>query len=305
MSRAVVVTGATRGVGRAVAEALAASGASLVVNGRNADALDALVGDVGSSADVVGVPGSVADPGVASALVDTCVERYGRIDALVNNAGIVRDRTTLRMSVAEFDDVVAVNLRGAWLCGRAAALAMKQTGGSIVNVVSEVAFYGAVGQSNYMASKAGLIALTTGWAQELARYGIAVNAVSPAALTEMSEVVLERARATAVADGRPAPGPRDLGIGDPAEIAPLITYLASDAARQVTGQVFSFNGRELGVWSFPAVAATATAQTWTEQAIGATLAGRLPLQKPSPGLAELVATNALADVAALEVSMKP
>lgn len=294
MSRAAVVTGATRGVGRAVAEALASSGASLVVNGRDGDALDALVDRLGTGADVVGVAGSVADPAVAAALVDTCVARHGRIDALVNNAGIVRDRTTLRMSVEEFDDVIAVNLRGAWLCGRAAALAMKETGGSIVNVVSDVAFYGAVGQSNYMASKAGLVALTTGWALELARYGIAVNAVSPAALTDMSQVVLERAGTAAAADGRPAPEARDLGIGQPAEIAPLITYLASREASEVTGQVFGFDGRNLGVWSFPAVASMATAEAWTEEEIGEALAGRLPLQKPSPGLSQL-----------LEVSPKP
>lgn len=275
---AVIVTGATRGVGLAVARELAATGADLVLNARDAAALDHVV-DALSGARVVGVPGDVSHQAVAERLVDTCVERFGTPDALVNNAGIVRDRTTLRMTTSEFDDVVAVDLRGPWLCGRAAARAMRDRGGAIVNVVSDVAFYGAVGQSNYMAAKAGLIALTTAWSLELARYGIRVNAVSPSALTDMSRVVLDRARDAARADGRPLPDAGDLGIGHPDQIAPLIGYLAGPEATTVTGQVLSFDGRTISAWSFPQVVARATAPTWTQADIAAAFArGDVPTQ---------------------------
>ncbi|MDQ1735095.1 MAG: hypothetical protein QOH56_1346 [Pseudonocardiales bacterium] len=279
--RSVVVTGASRGVGRAFALALADAGARLVINGRDADALDSLAEDLrGRAAEVVSVAGSVAETDVARSLIQRCVSSFGRVDALINNAGIVRDRTTLKMSPDEFDDVIAVNLGGAWRCGRFAAEAMRETGGgSIINIVSEVAFYGAVGQSNYAASKAGLVALTVEWALELGRYGIRANAVSPAALTDMSAVVLRRASDAARAAGQPAPDPRGLGIGMPDEIAPLILYLASDRSAEVTGQVFSFNGRDVGVWSHPHTASVLHAPGWSPQAFDDAVAGgRLTFQ---------------------------
>jgi 3-oxoacyl-[acyl-carrier protein] reductase len=267
---AVIVTGATRGVGRAFAVALARSGAQLVVNGRDPALLDDLVAALRTEtppvAGVVGVAGSVADESVAAALVERCVTEYGRVDALVNNAGVVRDRSALKMTTEDFDDVIATDLRGAWLCGRHAAAAMKDTGGSIVNIVSEVAFYGAFGQSNYMAAKAGLTALTLAWSQEFRRYRIRVNAVSPAALTDMSRVVLDRAQAA-----NPSVTAADLGIGRPDDIAPLVVFLAGDASRAITGQVYSFNGRRLDTWSFPQVAASATAPSWTPDSIAAAL----------------------------------
>jgi NAD(P)-dependent dehydrogenase (short-subunit alcohol dehydrogenase family) len=286
MTAAVIVTGATRGVGRAVAAALAAEGCPLVVTGRDRARLDDLVEELrGSGAEVDAVAGDVSDEEVVAATVQRGLQRFGAISGLVNNAGIVADRTTLKMTVDEFDRVLAVNLRGAWLCGRAVAAAARDTGTgcSIVNIVSEVAFYGAVGQSNYMASKAGLVALTVAWAQELARYGIRANGVSPAALTQMSEVVLQHATAAAERAGRPAPEAADLGIGTPDEVAPLVTYLLGEQSREVTGQVFSFNGRNLGVWSFPRIAAQASAAGWTVADIAAAVDSvRLELQVTNP-----------------------
>jgi len=250
--QSIVVTGATRGLGRAIAHALAGAGASLVVNGRDAQRLDALVAELADAgASVVAVPGSVADEQTAQRIVATAVERFGRLDTLVNNAGVVRDRTTLRMSVEEFDEVIATNLRGSWLCGREAARAMKQSGGHIINITSNAAFQGSVGQSNYAAAKAGVAALTRAWAYELERYGIRANAVWPIALTDMTEVVIERAGAAAEADGRSRPSAAELGFGDPDEVATLLVYLASDLASHLNHQIVTFNGGRLATWTHP------------------------------------------------------
>ncbi|MTD15974.1 SDR family NAD(P)-dependent oxidoreductase [Nakamurella sp. YIM 132087] len=270
--RSVLVTGASRGLGRGFAVALAAAGADLVLNGRDPEALEDLARELrGRGSRVVTVSGSVAEEDVARRAVAAAVEEFGGLDVLVNNAGITRDRSALKMSTAEFDDVVAVNLRGAWLCGTAAMAAMRggdRPGGVILNVVSEVAFYGAFGQSNYAAAKAGLVALTLTWAVELAKQGIRVNAFSPAALTDMSQVVMDRATTAAAAAGEAAPVPADLGIGLVEEIAPLVVHLVSDASADLTGQVFSFDGRHLGVWSHPETTSVAHRPSgWTADGV--------------------------------------
>src|SRR5581483_2576752 len=152
-----VVTGSTRGLGEAIARDLVARGARVVVNGTDAERCGALASELGA----VAVVGSVADEELADALVSSCVEAYGGIDLLVNNAGITRDGLLLKASVSDFDDVLAVNLRGPWLCCRAAARAMKGAGGGqIVNVVSGTALFGNIGQSVYAAAKGGVLAMT-------------------------------------------------------------------------------------------------------------------------------------------------
>ncbi|HEY4098043.1 MAG TPA: SDR family NAD(P)-dependent oxidoreductase [Baekduia sp.] len=272
--KAIVVTGASRGLGRSIAVALAGAGAAVVVNGRDADNIDALVGEIGAAGGrAIGVVGSVADEAVADRVVATCVEELGQIDCLVNNAGIVRDRTTMRMSAEEFDDVIAVNLRGTWLCGRAAARAMKDTGGHLVNVISNVAFHGSVGQSNYAASKAGAASLTRSWAYELARYGIRANAVWPVALTDMTQVVLDRAVQAATAEGAPAPEAGAIGIGDPDEVAKLLVYLASDAAAHLNHQIITFNGGRLSLWTHPSEVEVREQRSWTVDEIAAAFSG--------------------------------
>ncbi|MCW3018166.1 MAG: 3-oxoacyl-ACP reductase [Solirubrobacterales bacterium] len=250
--QSIAVTGATRGLGRAFARALAAAGASLVVNGRDVQELDALVTEIAAAgASAVAVPGSVAQEQTAERIVAAAVERFGKLDPLVNNAGVVRDRTTLRMSVEEFDEVIATNLRGSWLCGREAARAMKRSGGHIINITSNAAFQGSVGQSNYAAAKAGVAALTRAWAFELDRYGIRANAVWPIALTDMTEVVVERAGAAAEADGRERPSAAELGFGDPEAVATLVVYLASDLASHLNHQIVTFNGGRIATWTHP------------------------------------------------------
>jgi NAD(P)-dependent dehydrogenase (short-subunit alcohol dehydrogenase family) len=183
----IAVTGASRGLGRAFAVACAGAGADVVVNGRDSDSLadtSALVLAAGVRCEAV--VGDVAEEAVCTAIVTRCVEAFGGIDCLVNNAGITRDRTLGKMSAEEFDNVIAVNLRGTWACAKAAALAMRERGGSIVNVVSNTAFSGAIGQTNYAASKAGVAGMTRTWARELSRYEIRVNAIWPIAATDMT-----------------------------------------------------------------------------------------------------------------------
>jgi 3-oxoacyl-[acyl-carrier protein] reductase len=258
----VIVTGASRGIGRGVAEACAEAGADLVLNARDAEALAATaarVTELGARCETV--VGSVADYEVCERIVGRSVEAFGGVDCLFNNAGIVRDRSLAKMSAEEFDDVIAVNLRGAWACGKLAAAAMREGGGgSIVNVVSATAFSGQVGQTNYGAAKGGVAAMTRTWTRELSRYGIRVNAIWPIAETDMTGGLIE---AMLGAEGNEAVDAAELGFGKPAEIAPLVVYLASDAAAAVNGQILTFNGRKLALWSHPAEVVSVHRDGWS------------------------------------------
>ena len=257
----VVITGASRGLGRGVAEACAEAGADLVLSARDAETLAATatrVGELGARCETVS--GSVADLAVCEELVGRCVDAFGGVDCLFNNAGVTRDRSLGKMTEEEFDEVIAVNLRGAWGCGKLAAAAMRESGGgSIVNVVSATAFSGQVGQTNYGAAKGGVAAMTRTWTRELARYGIRVNAIWPIAETDMTRGLIESMLAT---EGAP-PDARALGFGTPAAIAPLVVYLASDAAAKVNGQIITFNGSKLALWSHPAEVASVHRDDWT------------------------------------------
>lgn len=246
----VVVTGSSRGLGRAFAVALADAGAQVVVNGTNADLVAGVVDDIiGSGGIAVGDVGSLADDDVAERLISTCVERFGAIDAVVNNAGIVRDRTLMNMSPQEFDEVIAVNLRGTWSVSRHAAKAMRDTGGLLLQVISASAFVGSVGQTNYAASKAGVVGMMCAWDVELARFGIRTNALWPIAQTDMTRVVFDNAAKRAEQAGRPAPEPAELGFGTPHGIAPVVVHLCSDRAADMRSQIVTFNGTKLGLWS--------------------------------------------------------
>jgi 3-oxoacyl-[acyl-carrier protein] reductase len=248
----VVVTGASRGLGRAFARALAAAGADVAINGTDPAKLaetEKLVTQAGRRC--ASVLGSIADEDVARRLVETCVEQLGGIDVLVNNAGVNRDRTLLKMSGAEFDEVIAVNLRGSWAAAKHAAAAMQAGGGHILNVTSNSGLTGSVGQTNYAAAKAGVVGMTLTWAQELARYRIRCNAIWPLALTDMTAPVYARRRQEAEDTGKPVPSAADAGFGDPGDVAALVVFLASDAVPDLNGQILSFNGRKLALWSHP------------------------------------------------------
>ncbi len=270
--RRIVVTGASRGLGRGFAEALAAAGARLVVNGTNADLLADVAGAITArGGSVVTVVGSVADDALAEEVVYTCVDAFGGVDAVVNNAGIVRDRTLMNMSPDEFDDVVAVNLRGTWSVSRHAARAMKETGGLLLQVVSNSAFVGSVGQTNYAASKAGVMGMLYAWDVELQRYGIRTNALWPIAQTDMTQVVFTNASKRAAAEGRAAPTPAELGFGTPETVAPIVVYLCSDRAAHLRSQVVTFNGSKLGLWSHPHEQILGRREGWTLDDLAAAL----------------------------------
>jgi 3-oxoacyl-[acyl-carrier protein] reductase len=248
----IVVTGASRGLGRAFALALASEGASLVVNGTNETLLHDLAREIeANGGQAVAAPGSVADDGMAEATVQTCVESFGGLDAVVNNAGIVRDRTLMNMSPEEFDEVIAVNLRGTWSVSRHAARAMKESGGLLLQIVSNAAFVGSVGQSNYAASKAGVMGLLYSWDVELRRFDIRTNALWPIAQTDMTQVVFDNAAKRAAEAGKPPPEPREIGFGTPQAVAPVVVYLCSDRAAHLRSQLITFNGSKLGLWSHP------------------------------------------------------
>lgn len=249
----IVVTGSSRGLGRAAAVAMARVGARVVVNGTDASAVAETVAQVeavgGEAASVVG---SVADSGTCAALVDACVERFGGIDVLINNAGQVRDRTLLKMTDADFDEVIAVHLRGTFICSRQAAIAMKaQGGGHLINITSSSGLAGGFGQSNYAAAKAGMLGLMRTWVMELGRAGIRCNAFWPIAATGMTQVVFDQAARAAAEKNVPAPAAAELGFGTPEEVAQGLVWLASDAASRFNGQCFTFNGRKTALWTAP------------------------------------------------------
>src|SRR5579871_1198773 len=198
--RVAVVTGAGRGIGREFALCLAREGASVVVNdigvtlrGETTDEDPAT--EVCKEIEAAGgraVPAhdSVSDYAAAGRIVNTAVDAFGKIDVLVNNAGIVRDRTLIKMSEEEFDAVYAVHAKGTFACSRAAAAHFReQGGGCIVNITSTSGLCGNVGQTNYAAAKAGILGMTRTWAQELSRYSVRVNALAPTAITEMVKTI--------------------------------------------------------------------------------------------------------------------
>ena len=233
------ITGASRGIGRSIALFLAGEGAKIVASARNSAELEKLVAEIKEKGgEAIAVAGDVAVTADADRLVDAAVAAYGRLDILVNNAGITRDGLLLRMKDEDWDAVLNVNLKGAFLCTRAAAKVMsKQRYGRIINISSVVGEMGNAGQANYCASKAGLLGLTKSVARELARRNVTVNAVTPGFIvTDMTEALPEKTReelASQIPLGR---------LGNAEDIAHAVLFLASDGAGYVTGQVLGVNG---------------------------------------------------------------
>jgi NAD(P)-dependent dehydrogenase (short-subunit alcohol dehydrogenase family) len=236
----VIVTGAGQGLGRAHAHALAAAGAHVIVNDVGERAHE-VAAEIAATASV----GDVADWDYARQLVETAVTAFGRLDALVNNAGLVRDRTLANMSEAEWDDAIRVNLKGHFAPLRHAAAhwrdrakAGEAVAARVVNTSSGAGLMGSVGQVNYAAAKAGIAALTQVAAVELARYGVTVNAIAPSARTPMTEhVFAEMMRAPEEGFDRMAPE----------NVSPLVVWLASADSGDVTGRVFEISGGEVSV----------------------------------------------------------
>jgi 3-oxoacyl-[acyl-carrier protein] reductase len=235
-----LVTGGTRGIGRAVVQALAAAGARVAFTYRqSAETAEALRAELeAGGTEALAIQGDAADAAHAEAAVAQVLERWGALDVLVNNAGITRDTLMLRMSEADWDAVLDTNLKGAFLfCKAAYRPMMKQRGGSIINLASVVGVTGNAGQANYAASKAGLIGLTKSLARELAGRGVRANAVAPGYIaTDMTAAVNEKAQEA-------MQGSIPLGrVGRPEDVAAAVVYLASDAAAYVTGHTLHIDG---------------------------------------------------------------
>jgi 3-oxoacyl-[acyl-carrier protein] reductase len=238
-----IVTGAGRGgkgIGRGIALALAKAGADVLITARtniaDAEAVAGAVRETGREG--VAFACDVADPASVDALFARAQEAFGRVDVLVNNAGITRDGLLVRMSEDDWDAVLDSNLKGTFLCTRAAAkLMMKQRAGRIVNVTSIMGLVGNPGQANYSASKAGIIGFTRTVARELGSRGVTVNAVAPGFIeTQMTDGLKEEQRAAVLAK---VPLAR---LGTPEDVGGVVAFLASDAAAYMTGQVLTVDG---------------------------------------------------------------
>lgn len=234
-----LVTGASRGIGRQIALTLADHGADLILSARSAEGIEKLAREIEEKGrKALAVTGDVARSEDVERLFAEASKSFDRIDILVNNAGITRDGLLMRMKDEDWDAVLDTNLKGAFLCTRAAGKIMsKQRSGRIINISSVVGEMGNAGQANYCASKAGLLGLTKSIARELARRSVTVNAVTPGfIMTEMTEALPEKSREA-------LSGQIPLGrLGDPTDIAHAVVFLASDNAAYITGQVLGING---------------------------------------------------------------
>ncbi len=235
-----LITGSARGIGRSIAEAFSAEGAIVVVNdvGSDAGARETLAAITGSGGNGTVEMFDVSDPAAVDAGVKNILAAHGRIDVLVNNAGITRDNLLLRMSEEEFDAVIRVNLKGTYLMTKTVTRhMMKQRSGKVVNISSVVGMMGNAGQSNYAAAKAGIIGFTKAAARELAPRNITVNAIAPGfirtAMTAGLPEAVQKAFLAQIPLGR---------FAEPQEVAELALFLASDASSYITGQVIGLNG---------------------------------------------------------------
>lgn len=235
-----IVTGGGQGIGAATALLFAREGAKVVVADMNEDTANAVANQIkqAGSGDALAVVVNVANAESVDAMVKATMDWAGRIDVLVNNAGITADAVLHKMTEEQWDRVINVNLKGVWLCGKAVATIMREQGsGSIINASSIVGIYGNMGQSNYAASKGGVIAMTRTWAIELASKGIRVNAIAPGftdtpMVAKVKPEVLDKVR-------QQTPLGR---LATPEDIANAYLFLASDESSFVTGQVFEVSG---------------------------------------------------------------
>src|SRR5690625_109954 len=235
-----LVTGSSRGIGRSIALELGRRGANVAVNyAGNEQKAEEVVQELHElGVEAIKIQANVADENDVKEMVKQVITNFGRLDILVNNAGITKDNLLMRMKVEEFDEVIQTNLKGAFLCTKAVTRQMmKQRDGRIINIASIVGVSGNPGQANYVAAKAGLIGLTKSTAKELATRNILVNAVAPGFITtDMTDLLTEEQKAAILSQ---IPLEK---LGEPADIAKVVSFLASNAANYITGQTIHVDG---------------------------------------------------------------
>lgn len=238
--KSAIVTGGTRGIGREVAIKLAEIGANIVVGYRNSDKEAEEIKEKIQALGVqcITVRGDISIFEDAENLINVCKREFGKVDILINNAGITKDTLVLRMKESDFDSVINVNLKGTFNCSKlASAVMVKQRSGKIINMTSVVGIIGNAGQVNYAASKAGVIGLTKSLAKELGSRGINVNAIAPGFIeTDMTAVLSEEIKGN-IQNNIPL-----RRLGSPRDIANLVGFLCSDEANYITGQVINVDG---------------------------------------------------------------
>ena len=273
-NKVAIVTGAGRGIGREIALLLAKEGAKVVVNdlgggsdgqGNNSKVADEVVQEIKQlGGEAVASYDSVSDYECATKIVETAISSFGRLDIVVNNAGILRDRMLFKMSEEEWDEVIAVHLKGSFNMTRAAAPYFKeQQSGRFINFTSTSGLIGNVGQANYAAAKLGIVGLTKSTALDMARYNVTANTVAPFAWSRLigsipTETDDQKARV------------EKLKQLSPAHIAPLVAFLSSDEAADVSGQIFGVRGKEIIVFSQPRpVRSVYNAEGWSVDSLSA------------------------------------
>jgi NAD(P)-dependent dehydrogenase (short-subunit alcohol dehydrogenase family) len=289
-----VVTGSGRGIGRAYARALADAGAAVVVNDVDADVAEEAVATItGAGGRAVAEVVPVGSSEAAERLVGRAVEAFGRLDIMVTNAGILRDRVLWKMTDDDFDAVIETHLRGTFTCVRSAVNRMREQGeGGRILVVSSIAGQrGNFGQTNYAAAKAGIAAFARTWAMELAKLNITANAIVPNALTRMVASIPGMGGIVAAAEaGERIPDTirKGWGMGGPEDVAPLAVFLASDAAAGITGQCIGLGGDKLALWSHPKEISVAYHDgPWTPDAIAEAWQTAVGLQPETYGISFL------------------
>ncbi|WP_221566491.1 SDR family NAD(P)-dependent oxidoreductase [Alkalihalobacillus sp. TS-13] len=248
--KVVIITGSTKGIGKSIAQRLATEGAAIVINGRDKVKVEQTVEELKEIHNrIIGVTASVSSEKACKRIIGETIASFGRVDVLINNAGITRDRISYKMTMQEWDDVIETHLKGTFACTKHAVLAMRESGvkGTIINVTSKSGMEGLAGQLNYSAAKAGVNGMTRTLAKELDRFGITVYAIAPVAETDMTLPVIEMLKKEADKQGKALPD--EWSMGSPDDVAILVSTILEEHPE--TGSIFSVNGEKIGRWKAP------------------------------------------------------